>query len=83
LSNSNPLFFRSNLDTFSGNSGAPVINIETGVVEGVLVRGSEDYKFDITYECFRPKVCVNCVGEDVTRSNIMTDVHQILSSLNL
>ena len=36
-------FFTTNLDTFGGNSGSPVFNKDTGVVEGILVRGDEDY----------------------------------------
>jgi V8-like Glu-specific endopeptidase len=37
------VFFTSNLDTFGGNSGSPVFNKDTGVVEGILVRGDDDY----------------------------------------
>jgi len=36
-------FFRANLDTYGGNSGSPVINAETGLVEGILVRGATDF----------------------------------------
>lgn len=36
-------FFYSNLDTFSGNSGSPVINTRTGLVEGILIQGASDY----------------------------------------
>lgn len=36
-------FFYSNLDTFSGNSGSPVINTRTGLVEGLLIQGASDY----------------------------------------
>lgn len=36
--------FRSNLDSFQGNSGGPVFNKKTGVVEGILVEGGEDYE---------------------------------------
>lgn len=37
-------YFRTNLDTFAGNSGSPVFNEESGKVEGILVRGQEDYE---------------------------------------
>ncbi|MBI5091938.1 MAG: trypsin-like peptidase domain-containing protein [Candidatus Hydrogenedentes bacterium] len=40
---SDPTFFLSNLDTYGGNSGSPVFNQATGVVEGILVRGNADY----------------------------------------
>jgi V8-like Glu-specific endopeptidase len=35
-------FFVTNLDTFGGNSGGPVFNAATGLIEGVLVRGDGD-----------------------------------------
>lgn len=38
-------FFVANLDTYGGNSGSPIFNADTGVVEGVLVRGEPDYDF--------------------------------------
>lgn len=37
-------FFTTNLDTFGGNSGSPVFNYMTGIVEGILVSGNEDYR---------------------------------------
>ncbi len=37
-------FFTTTLDTFGGNSGSPVFNYMTGVVEAVLVSGNEDYQ---------------------------------------
>jgi V8-like Glu-specific endopeptidase len=40
----NPVaYFYANLDTYGGNSGSPVFNQETGIVEGILVRGETDY----------------------------------------
>ena len=35
--------FEANLDTYGGNSGSPVFNSVTGVVEGILVNGATDY----------------------------------------
>lgn len=35
--------FSTNLDTFHGNSGSPVFDARTGVVEGILVQGKTDY----------------------------------------
>ncbi len=37
--------FNADLDTYSGNSGSPVFNEETGVVEGILMSGSADLSF--------------------------------------
>lgn len=39
----NDIFLVANLDTYGGNSGSAVFNANTGVVEGILVRGENDY----------------------------------------
>lgn len=36
-------FFVTDLDTFAGNSGSPVFNADTMLIEGVLTRGGTDY----------------------------------------
>jgi len=36
-------YFVANLDTFGGNSGSPVFNASTKKIEGILVRGDEDF----------------------------------------
>ncbi|MBC7538694.1 MAG: trypsin-like peptidase domain-containing protein [Bacteriovorax sp.] len=41
--NTNLVFFRTNADTYGGNSGSAVVDSRTGVVEGILVRGDQDY----------------------------------------
>jgi len=38
--------FLTNLDTFHGNSGSPVFNAKTLLVEGILVKGDNDYEPD-------------------------------------
>lgn len=35
--------FSASLDTFQGNSGSPVFNASTGLVEGILVMGKTDF----------------------------------------
>lgn len=35
--------FSTTLDTFHGNSGSPVFDAKTGMVEGILVQGKTDY----------------------------------------
>jgi len=66
-------WFTANLDTFAGNSGSAVINTETLEVEGILVRGEEDYVDDSSRGCKIAKVCPDseCRGEDV---NYITDI---------
>jgi hypothetical protein len=60
-------YFVSNLDTFGGNSGSPVLRTDSLTVEGILVRGDTDYeKRDYCNVAF---VCPNetgCRGEDAT-----------------
>lgn len=41
--NGSTAWFQSNLDTYGGNSGSPVFGINSGVVEGILVRGAPDF----------------------------------------
>jgi len=76
--NSNDYYLVSNLDTFGGNSGSAVFDAETGMVEGILVRGETDYVYDSSRGCRVPKVCTNegCRGEDVTR---ITNIHALMN----
>lgn len=39
-------YFVTNLNTFRGNSGSPVFNMETLRIEGILVRGGVDFVYD-------------------------------------
>lgn len=61
-------FFQANLDTYGGNSGSAVFNADTLEVEGILVRGENDYIYDNTLGCEVSNVCADngCRGEDVT-----------------
>lgn len=63
--------FTTNLDTFSGNSGSAVFNEATGLVEGILVRGDEDYIYNSRGDCYEVNHCKmdGCGGEDVFRIN--------------
>ena len=63
-------FFVANLDTYGGNSGSPVFNASTYKVEGILVRGENDFVSNGT--CYVSLVCpsTGCRGEDVTRATI-------------
>lgn len=61
-------YFQANLDTYGGNSGSAVFNADTGVVEGILVRGETDYVRDSQRGCRVSNVVSNRGGrgEDVT-----------------
>ncbi len=67
--NSDSGFFVANLDTYGGNSGSPVIDPITGLVEGILVRGETDFIFD--GNCQRSNVVTNTGGrgEDVSKTS--------------
>lgn len=59
--------FVANLDTYGGNSGSAVFDARTGIVEGILVRGENDYVRDPS-GCAVSNRCpdTGCRGEDVT-----------------
>ena len=56
LNNSNSHFFNAELDSFSGNSGSPIFNSKTFKVEGILVRGEEDFVQNPLLQCYHSKV---------------------------
>ncbi|HXH29221.1 MAG TPA: serine protease [Bacteriovoracaceae bacterium] len=43
VKNDEPLRFSTTLDTFHGNSGSPVFDARTGLLEGILIEGKPDY----------------------------------------
>ena len=61
-------YFVANLDTYAGNSGSAVFNADTGIVEGILVRGDTDYKYKDGDTCRVSNVNADHKGrgEDVT-----------------
>ena len=48
-------YFTANLDSYAGNSGSPVFNKRTGNVEGILIQGAEDFKFNPDKGCMESK----------------------------
>ena len=76
-------YFVTDLDTFGGNSGSPVFNAVTRLVEGILVRGAEDFSLPpydfLSYFSSQPKRCLKQAvfaqdgdrGEDVTRVSLL------------
>lgn len=68
--NSLPYTFVTNADTFSGNSGSPVVNMDSLQVEGILIRGDSDFQMDLDLGCNRAYHCANneCKGETVQRT---------------
>lgn len=74
--NIHPHYFSANLDSFQGNSGSGVFNAKTGVIEGILVRGEQDFILNKEKGCVESKKCANdsCRGEDVTRLTAIPEV---------
>lgn len=65
-------YFIGNLDIFAGSSGSPVISTQTGLVEGILVRGvANDYVYDPALRCHHSLRYPNDGGngDDVTFIN--------------
>jgi hypothetical protein len=71
--NSLTYIFRTNADTFSGNSGSPVFGLLSGLVEGILIKGDDDFALDLDQSCNRPVKCGDkeCRGESVQRSTYL------------
>jgi len=74
--NQHPHFFNANLDSFQGNSGSGVFNAKTGAIEGILVRGEQDFSIDYANRCIQTYKCSDfgCRGEDVTRITAIPEV---------
>ncbi len=73
----NDVFLVANLDTYGGNSGSAVFNTTTGVIEGILVRGAQDYKYDPSQGCQVSNTLGNDAGrgEDVT---LITNIKELM-----
>jgi len=70
-------FYVANIDSFAGNSGAPVFRESDNSLTGMLVRGEEDFIWNSEKKCFNLKVCDNdsCRGEDIIKiEKILEDV---------
>ena len=68
--NSNRYYFKTRVNSFHGNSGSPIFNARTLLVEGILVRGEVDIKYDNSQKCQRYikyTLADATKGEDVTR----------------
>lgn len=72
-------YFTANLDTYGGNSGSAVFNSDTGLIEGILVRGATDYVYDRNQGCRVTNVISNDGGrgEDVT---YITNIRELLNN---
>ena len=73
---SHPLFFQFESDTFKGNSGSPVINLDKGFVEGILFSGERDFIYKD--HCKKIKYCDpgSCRGESAIKINQIPQIYQ-------
>lgn len=58
--NIDPTRFSTTLDTFHGNSGSAVFDAKTGVLEGILIQGKNDYRPSIAGNPLSCKVVNVC-----------------------
>ncbi len=76
-------FFRTDIDSFTGNSGSPVFDSETGRLVGMLVGGESDLIYDTKRGCYVQKKCIDvnsCSGELVLKQ---TYIFAALNELGL
>ncbi len=67
-------YFTANMDSFHGNSGSPVINAKTGLVEGILVRGKADYvpsDSNNPNSCMVVNTCANSRGNCTAGAEVL------------
>ena len=66
-------YFVLDCDTYGGNSGSPVFDAITNEVEGILVRGNDDFKIPIGQNCNSSIVCGqhDCRGEEATKISFL------------
>ncbi len=79
LDSTSDIFFSINSDTYAGNSGSAVVYDGSFLVEGILVRGEDDFvagddNGDGTDDCWRSNVLPDSQGaEAVTRSTVFSE----------
>lgn len=78
MENISDVYFKASLDSFHGNSGSPVFNAKTMLVEGVMVRGEIDDDYRPELKCNRNAVYSD---EDTARGEGVTRFPVILPAL--
>lgn len=76
----NSTYFFASLDTYGGNSGSPVFDA-SGVLQGILVSGEDDFVNAPGKNCRVSHKCLNgnCAGEEVLK---ISKIRKYLSELN-
>ncbi len=78
MENISDIYFKASLDSFHGNSGSPVFNAKTLLVEGIMVRGEIDDDYRPELKCNRNAVYSD---EDLARGEGVTRLPVILPAL--
>ncbi|MDC0255948.1 serine protease, partial [Bacteriovoracales bacterium] len=65
--------FKTDIDSFKGNSGAPVFSKKDGQFRGILISGEKDYEFDSLRNCYFSRKCMDedCEGESVLNVSLV------------
>jgi V8-like Glu-specific endopeptidase len=72
-------FFVTNLDTFGGNSGSPVWNATTSVLEGILVRGATDFVSNAS--CFNSNYVTDASAGDGSNGEEVSKALSFVSNI--
>ena len=83
--NTHPLYFIANLDSFTGNSGSPIFNVQSGLVEGIAIGGEEDFVYNNEKNCYQSKRCAQdtCQGERILRIVSLLNNEKFQSTHNI
>ena len=77
MSNDAESYFVATLDTYRANSGSPVFNASTHQVEGILVRGGQDYRYvrNTDTQCYESVIIADGSnrGEHVNRTTLFQE----------
>lgn len=76
--NTQAAYYDENVDSFEGTSGAPSINNDTGVVEGIVSGQPErDYNWNNSGECLEVNTCSDSEGCDDGFFSITTRITEL------
>lgn len=76
-------FFTANIDSYEGNSGAPVFNVKTGKVEGFIMSGYKDFSYNYNRDCQESNRLPdnhNVSGERVMRITKIPELQELLKN---
>ena len=81
-------FFKTNIDSYRGNSGGPIFTSKESRLIGLLLSGEKDFEFDSLRSCYYSKKCLEgeesgCSGEKaISISKIYESYKWVLENKN-